>query len=249
MVHIISDVHGCYDTLMELMKKLPKNSIKVFVGDLIDRGPKSKEVVNYIIENNFICIKGNHEEMFINELFNINLGSWGEKSWWQKKIRSSTLYSYNYDLNLLSEHREFFKKLPIYIEFPDITNENGDFLVVSHSSVSSHLNRYKGLLKISDNKKDKNLLEEISDIEDFFSWNKDIKIISGINNNYYNVFGHITIPFSDIDDRNKIVNDIYIDNLNKFACIDSGRVYGKSLTALEFPSMKIYQQKNIENKI
>ena len=39
-----------------------------FLGDYIDRGPKSKEVIDYIIELkqkfNVFCLKGNHEEMY-----------------------------------------------------------------------------------------------------------------------------------------------------------------------------------------
>ena len=38
MKYIIGDVHGCYDTLMALIAKLPEDAEIVFVGDLIDRG-------------------------------------------------------------------------------------------------------------------------------------------------------------------------------------------------------------------
>ena len=44
-MYIIGDVHGCYNTLMELIAKLPKDAKLCFVGDLIDRGPNSKDVV------------------------------------------------------------------------------------------------------------------------------------------------------------------------------------------------------------
>ncbi|AKF25467.1 hypothetical protein YH65_08835 [Sulfurovum lithotrophicum] len=48
--YIIGDVHGHYDTLCTLVDRLPKNARLVFVGDLIDRGPKSRDVVRFVHE-------------------------------------------------------------------------------------------------------------------------------------------------------------------------------------------------------
>lgn len=250
MIHIISDVHGCYDTLLKLMEKLPKDSIKIFVGDLIDRGPKSKEVVQYIIDNKFLCIKGNHEQMFIEELFKVNLTGWGEETYWQKYIALETLTSYNYNFNDLTEHLNWFKTLPVFIEFNEIKNNNGKHLVVSHSSISNKLNEYKIIKeKILNNDKNIKILEEdLEEIEEFISWNKNLNEINGENNNYFNIFGHISIPFTNLREHKKyLVNDnILINNEKNFACIDSGCVYGEYLTAIEFPSLKIFQEKKID---
>ena len=60
--YVIGDVHGCYNTLIKLVKKLPKNADLIFVGDLVDKGPNSKKVIDFVIENNYRCIKGNHEK-------------------------------------------------------------------------------------------------------------------------------------------------------------------------------------------
>lgn len=61
--YIIGDVHGYYDTLLALVAKLPKKVELIFVGDLIDRGAKSAEVVRYVWENGHRCTMGNHEEL------------------------------------------------------------------------------------------------------------------------------------------------------------------------------------------
>jgi serine/threonine protein phosphatase 1 len=61
---VIGDVHGGFDTLIKLIEKLPNDNI-CFVGDLIDRGPKSAQVVDFVIENNYDCVLGNHEELMI----------------------------------------------------------------------------------------------------------------------------------------------------------------------------------------
>ncbi|MFY4844058.1 metallophosphoesterase, partial [Aliarcobacter butzleri] len=65
-IYIIGDVHGCYKSLLALIEQLPnkKNSKIVFVGDLIDRGKNSCEVIELIINNNYDCVMGNHEELF-----------------------------------------------------------------------------------------------------------------------------------------------------------------------------------------
>lgn len=46
--YIIGDIHGEYDTLIKLIEKLPFNAEIIFVGDLIDRGAKSREVIELI---------------------------------------------------------------------------------------------------------------------------------------------------------------------------------------------------------
>ena len=63
MTYIIGDVHGNFQTLKALISKLPKNSEIIFVGDLVDRGLNSKEVIEFIRINNYKCVLGNHEKL------------------------------------------------------------------------------------------------------------------------------------------------------------------------------------------
>lgn len=63
--YIIGDVHGHYDTLMQLVAKLPQDAKLIFVGDLIDRGLQSAEVVKFVREGDHACVMGNHEEMMV----------------------------------------------------------------------------------------------------------------------------------------------------------------------------------------
>ncbi|MFH1076335.1 MAG: metallophosphoesterase family protein [Pseudomonadota bacterium] len=70
-IFAIGDIHGCMDKLRGLMYKIPidlSNDILVFLGDYIDRGPQSAEVVDYLIDLSYkypatIFLRGNHEEM------------------------------------------------------------------------------------------------------------------------------------------------------------------------------------------
>ncbi len=86
----IGDIHGCFSELTSLHKKIlthEKYNIKkdfiIYLGDYIDRGKKSKEVINQIIklkDKNIktINLMGNHDEFMVNFLFNRknNLKDW-----------------------------------------------------------------------------------------------------------------------------------------------------------------------------
>ena len=67
---IIPDIHGCartLKTLLENMLKVTKDDELFFLGDYIDRGPASKDVIDYLMNLqeqgwNIHCLKGNHED-------------------------------------------------------------------------------------------------------------------------------------------------------------------------------------------
>jgi len=70
-IFVIGDIHGCFDKLRALMDKIPINDSSdqlIFIGDYIDRGSSSLEVVDYLIDlknrlPGTIFLKGNHEDM------------------------------------------------------------------------------------------------------------------------------------------------------------------------------------------
>eukprot|EP01080_Neovahlkampfia_damariscottae_P005718 gene5718-9538_t len=64
----IGDVHGCFDELMKLLNKCNYDEKKdkiVFVGDIIGKGPKSKDVLSFSISNEVECVRGNHEHFIL----------------------------------------------------------------------------------------------------------------------------------------------------------------------------------------
>jgi len=63
MEWVIGDVHGYFKTLAALIARLPEGSRPIFVGDLIDRGRDSAEVVRLVREKGYACVLGNHEAM------------------------------------------------------------------------------------------------------------------------------------------------------------------------------------------
>ena len=83
-IFAIGDIHGCLSQLTSLHKNILsydkfnlKNDLLIYLGDYIDRGRNSKEVINQIIKlkNNKIRIVnllGNHDEFMVDFLFNKN---------------------------------------------------------------------------------------------------------------------------------------------------------------------------------
>ena len=62
--NIIGDIAGQYDELLLLLEQMPKDATVISVGDMIDRGPKSKEVIEFFMKNG-LAIRGNHEDMLL----------------------------------------------------------------------------------------------------------------------------------------------------------------------------------------
>lgn len=69
---ILGDVHGCHDEMRELLDQLgyePGRDVLVSVGDIIDRGPKIRETIEYLLGlPDFHMVLGNHEDKFLRYL-------------------------------------------------------------------------------------------------------------------------------------------------------------------------------------
>ena len=78
----VGDIHGCLKQLASLHNKIfnhfsfnKKNDLLVYLGDYIDRGSNSKDVINHILKLqkekvNSIFLMGNHEQIMIDFVFN-----------------------------------------------------------------------------------------------------------------------------------------------------------------------------------
>jgi len=86
---IVGDVHGCYDELIQLLVHLryektsggfykpPEGRKAVFLGDLVDRGPKIPDTVWLVMEmvkaGYALCIPGNHDIKFMRAVWGKNV--------------------------------------------------------------------------------------------------------------------------------------------------------------------------------
>lgn len=117
----IGDIHGHYVGLRHLLDKVnPTDDDQIyFVGDLIDRGPQSAKVVSYVREQGFSCVIGNHEQLLLDAFAKTQDASHTLQAWLYSGGQS-TLASYDRDVELLSEHMEWFRTLPLYLDLEDI---------------------------------------------------------------------------------------------------------------------------------
>lgn len=126
-IFAIGDIHGCYEKLCELMDKIPINMARdqlLFIGDYIDRGRGSIEVLDYLIDlkkrsPGIIFLKGNHEDMLQNYLdgsdrFTYLLNS-GQQTL-DAYLKSSNASE---DYPVPSAHLEFLSALCLYYQTED----------------------------------------------------------------------------------------------------------------------------------
>jgi serine/threonine protein phosphatase 1 len=69
---VISDIHGCYEKWTNLLKKInfnPNEDRLILLGDYLDRGNQSKEVIEetmrMVLAGEAIALRGNHDQRFI----------------------------------------------------------------------------------------------------------------------------------------------------------------------------------------
>lgn len=140
-IAIIGDIHGCYFTLKSLYDKI-RNSGEVYaVGDLIDRGKFSKQVVQFCIDNNIRPVKGNHEDMMLNaieksdklfsfiskdaELYYFNGGRETQYSYISSRLFSN-FKKFKDEIRSLG-HFDFLNNLPLKYEFEKV--------IISHAGI------------------------------------------------------------------------------------------------------------------
>lgn len=116
---IIGDVHGHYDGLMLLLEAItPGADDQVyFLGDLIDRGPQSAQVLDFVQKSPYHCLLGNHELMLLDVVTKRA----------SSQVRQAWLYSGGYEtLNsyktatIPQYHIEWIQNLPTYLDLGDI---------------------------------------------------------------------------------------------------------------------------------
>lgn len=134
MVAIIGDIHGCYHTLVELYTKIQTSypGIQIYaIGDLVDRGNYSFEVMQFIIDQKIPFTPGNHDYMFLH--FFKDPTSVFARSWFFNG-NETTLESYEGKEKEMFIHLEYIRTANLYYNLPDC--------FISHAGVSSDYLKY-----------------------------------------------------------------------------------------------------------
>ena len=120
LTYAIGDIHGSYTKLANLLRHCidhcGDNAAQfVFLGDYVDRGKRSRDVVTLLIEtqkrwpDQVVCLMGNHEEMLL------AAASRQDEAMWLYNGGDATLHSYGARSadELPSEHLAWFESLPL----------------------------------------------------------------------------------------------------------------------------------------
>jgi protein phosphatase len=219
---IIGDVHGCYDELLELLGGLgyaiddagervrvshPAGRKLVFVGDLVDRGPKTPAVLKLVIQSvsdgTGYCVAGNHDVKLARKLN-------GRDVKITHGLAESLAQLEHEPQDFLREAAEFLDGLVSHYVF-----DQGR-LVVAHAGLREEMHG-RGSAAV---RSFAMYGETTGETDEYglpvrYNWAADYRGRATV------VYGHTPVP--------------YADWLNNTICVDTGCVFGGKLTALRYP--------------
>ena len=215
MVAIIGDVHGCYYTLIELYNRIQSEypDIPIYcVGDMVDRGNNSFEVMEFVITEKMPFTPGNHDYMFHH--FFKDPSSVFARSW-VFNGSETTLESYESHQDSVFKHIEIIKNAPLFFDLDDC--------FISHAGISKkyELNLPKNF------REDLSILEEHI-INDHITdrgvlWTRDPLLDLG----KIQIVGHTK------------QQDIILDEKANALYIDTGACVGNKLSAVIIENSKL----------
>ena len=222
---IIGDVHGCCDELIELLGKLgysegppgawghPERKA-IFLGDLVDRGPKIPEVVRLVMESvnagYALCVPGNHDMKFMRRI-------WGKDVQVRHGLAESLAQFETYEAHYRGFSRiaaEFIHELVSHYVLDD------GKLVVAHAGMKEEMQgRGSGAVR------EFALFGETTGETDEFGLPIRYNWAAEYRGRAMVVYGHTPVPEPEW--------------LNRTINIDTGCVFGGRLTALRYPEKEL----------
>lgn len=139
---IIGDIHGCLHTLKSLLQYwYPEKEQLIQLGDMIDRGNYSQEVVAFLrktqeTHKDTIILKGNHEWL---SLEHFDHG----RSEWYPRYGKKVLWEYHLNEVDFQKDLDWFRQLPLFWENDHIFVSHAG---ISHSPEAMNENHREGLL-------------------------------------------------------------------------------------------------------
>lgn len=129
-LYAIGDIHGCYNAFLKILAQIyadiEGDAAKiVFMGDYVDRGPQSWQVIQHLrdLQNaknpknkniEYVFLRGNHEDMLLDYLSSSS--TWG----FLNNGGRNTMLSYEDAGANLREDLDFYRSLVLYHQHDDI---------------------------------------------------------------------------------------------------------------------------------
>ena len=223
---IIGDVHGCYDELRDLLLALgfevedsgerirvahPSGRKLVFVGDLVDRGPKTPQVLKLVMaavaDGVAYCVAGNHDVRLARKLKG-------------RDVRVSHGLAESLE-QLESETPEFRRQAAEFLD--GLVSHyvfDGGQLVVAHAGLPEEMHGRAS----AEVRTFAMYGETTGETDEYglpvrYNWAADYRGRATV------VYGHTPVPVAEW--------------LNNTICIDTGCVFGARLTALRYPEREL----------
>jgi protein phosphatase len=215
---IIGDVHGCADELEELLSRLgwsegrhPEGRKVVFLGDLVDRGPRVPDVLRIAMDmvkaGTALCVPGNHDDKL--------------KRYLQGK-RVRIAHGLEQSIEQLEDHPAAFRERALAFLDGLVSHYvlDGGRLVVAHAGMKQEMQG-----RASGRVRDFALYGETTGESDEFglpvryNWAADYRGSATV------VYGHTPVHRPEW--------------LNNTINIDTGCVFGGQLTALRYPELEL----------
>lgn len=220
---VIGDVHGCFDELVMLLKKLgyeenteagmlhPDGRKPVFLGDLCDRGPKNVEVLRLVMKmvksGNALAVPGNHDVKLVKYLLGKNVQLTHGLNKTVEELGKE-------DESFRNNVKEFLDGLVSHYVLDD------GKLVVSHAGLKEeYIGR--GSMKV----RDFCLYGEATGEIDEYGLPVRLNWASDYRGKATVIYGHIP--------------QLEVQTMNGTCCIDTGCVFGGKLTAYRYPEREL----------
>ena len=221
---IIGDVHGCFDELAALLTRLgytvapdaggashPGGRRAFFVGDLVDRGPATPEVLRLVMamveSGDALCVPGNHEAKLLRALRGRNV---------------TVSHGLAETLAQLAAHPpEFTAKVESFIDglVSHLVLDDGR-LVVAHAGLRADMQgRASGAVRSFALYGDTTGETDEFGLPVRYPWAEDYRGDAMV------VYGHTPVPEATW--------------VNRTICVDTGCVFGGALTALRYPEREL----------
>lgn len=227
---IVGDVHGCYEELSQLLDRLgyawtevdgrstrvhAEGRRLIFVGDLVDRGPNSPEVLRLAMDmvatGSALCVPGNHEARLLRKLNGRDV-----------KITHGLAETLAQLQALDDAHRDaFVEEAKVFIDgiVSHLWLDDGK-LVVAHAGMKEEMQgRGSGAVRSFA------LYGETTGETDEFGLPVRFDWAAQYRGKATVVYGHVPTPEAEW--------------VNRTICIDTGCVFGGKLTALRYPELEL----------